>query len=50
MFVSPEVNPVNGQVRVWADVDNKQLTLRPGLRGHLAIHADKSQTARRERP
>lgn len=36
-FVSPEVQPVNGQVRVWADVENPQLTLRPGARGTLTI-------------
>lgn len=36
-FVSPELNPVNGQIRIWADVDNPQLTLRPGTRGQLTI-------------
>jgi multidrug efflux pump subunit AcrA (membrane-fusion protein) len=36
-FVSPEVQPVNGQVRVWADVENPQLKLRPGVRGTLTI-------------
>ena len=36
-FVSPEVQPVNGQVRIWADVENPQLTLRPGTRGTLTI-------------
>jgi macrolide-specific efflux system membrane fusion protein len=36
-FVSPEVQPVNGQVRVWADVENPQLALRPGVRGTLSI-------------
>jgi macrolide-specific efflux system membrane fusion protein len=36
-FVSPEVQPVNGQVRVWADVENPQLTLRPGVHGTLTI-------------
>jgi multidrug resistance efflux pump len=50
VFVSPEVNPVNGQVRVWAEVENRKLLLRPGLRGNLTIHADAAQTAKRERP
>jgi macrolide-specific efflux system membrane fusion protein len=36
-FVSPEVQPVNGQVRIWADVENPELTLRPGVRGTLTI-------------
>src|SRR5579872_7513207 len=47
VFVSPEVNPVNSQVRVWAEVDNKRLTLRPGLRGTLAIHPEQSETAKK---
>jgi macrolide-specific efflux system membrane fusion protein len=50
VFVSPEVNPVNGQVRVWAEVENPKLQLMPGLRGTLTIHPDAAQTARRERP
>lgn len=39
-FVSPEANPVNGQVRVLAEVDNAQGTLRPGLVGALTIDLD----------
>src|SRR5262245_2964816 len=50
VFVSPEVNPVNGQVRIWAEVENKKLQLRPGLRGNLTIHAETAQTAKREQP
>ena len=30
VFVSPEIDPVNGQVRVWAEIDNKDGKLRPG--------------------
>jgi RND family efflux transporter MFP subunit len=37
VFVSPEIDPVNGQVRVWAEIDNPQLTLRPGLHGSMTI-------------
>lgn len=37
VFVSPEVDPVNGQARVWAEVENKGLALRPGLHGTLRI-------------
>jgi macrolide-specific efflux system membrane fusion protein len=36
-FVSPEVDPVNGQVRIWAEIDNPQLKLRPGLHGSMVI-------------
>jgi len=50
VFVSPEVNPVNGQVRVWAEVENTKLELRPGLRGNLTIYPEAAQTAKRERP
>lgn len=37
VFVSPEVDPVNGQVRIWAEIDNADLKLRPGLHGSLTI-------------
>jgi multidrug efflux pump subunit AcrA (membrane-fusion protein) len=36
-YVSPEVDPVNGQVRIWAEIDNPQLKLRPGLHGSMVI-------------
>jgi macrolide-specific efflux system membrane fusion protein len=41
-FVSPEVDPVNGQVRFWAEIENADLALRPGLHGSLTISADDS--------
>ncbi len=37
VFVSPEIDPVNGQVRVWAEIDNGDLSLRPGQQGTLVI-------------
>ena len=37
VFVSPEVDPVNGQARVWAEVENPDGLLRPGLRASLTI-------------
>lgn len=37
VFVSPEVDPVNGQVRVLAEVENPGLTLRPGVRASLEV-------------
>lgn len=54
-FVSPEVNPVNGQVRIIAEVDNPDGTLRPGVPGVLVVStaateakvsADKTEAAR----
>jgi len=41
VFVSPEIDPVNGQVRFWAEIDNPQLKLRPGQSGTLVIHAQR---------
>ena len=42
VFVSPEVDPVNNQVRVLAEIDNPESLLRPGLRATLTI--DESAT------
>lgn len=39
VFVSPEVDPFNKQVRVLAEIDNPGLTLLPGLRGTLSVSA-----------
>jgi RND family efflux transporter MFP subunit len=36
-FVSPEISPVNGQARVWAEIDNSSGLLRPGLRPKMKI-------------
>lgn len=36
-FVSPEIDPVNGQVRIWADLPNGDGSLRPGLQGTILI-------------
>jgi macrolide-specific efflux system membrane fusion protein len=36
-FVSPEIDPINNQVRIWAEVDNKQRRLRPGDTVSLVI-------------
>jgi hypothetical protein len=48
VFVSPEVNPVNGQVRVWAEVENRGLLLRPGLQAALTIHLAEEPQADRK--
>ena len=39
VFVSPEISPVNGQLRIWAEIENPDLKLRPGLRGSMRIVA-----------
>ena len=37
VFVSPEINPVNGQVRFWAEIENRDLLLRPGMNAAISI-------------
>jgi len=36
-FVSPELEPVTGQTRLWATIKNPDGTLRAGLRGRLMV-------------
>ncbi len=38
VFVRPELNPLNNQIRVWAEIENDELLLRPGLSGSMTIH------------
>jgi len=37
VFVSPEVDPITGQVRVWAELDNREGQLRPGQPATMRI-------------
>ena len=37
VFATPEVNPVTGQIRVWAEADNIDGLLRPGVKGCLRV-------------
>jgi macrolide-specific efflux system membrane fusion protein len=37
VFVNPEIEPLNSQVRVWAEVENPDLKLRPGMQATLTI-------------
>ena len=39
-FISPEIIAADNRVRVWAEVQNKDLMLRPGMRASLLIDAD----------
>lgn len=50
VFVSPEVQPVTRQVRIWAEVENPQLTLRPGERGRLTISPAKREALAKPSP
>lgn len=42
VFVSPDANPVNGQVRVFLEIENPQGALRPGLKVQATIAAARS--------
>jgi len=37
IFVSPEVNRFNGQVRIWATIDNPRHQLRPGRSASMTV-------------
>ena len=37
VFVNPEIDPVDGKVRIWAEIDNEGMQLRPGLRGDMFV-------------
>jgi macrolide-specific efflux system membrane fusion protein len=37
VFVSPEIDPINSQVRVWAEVENEDLALRPGMQATVIV-------------
>jgi len=42
VFVDPEIDPVNNQVRIWVEVDNSSLLLRPGQSASLIIEPVRS--------
>jgi macrolide-specific efflux system membrane fusion protein len=37
VFISPEMDPITGQVRVWAEIDNRDARLRPGQPVNMTI-------------
>ncbi|MFO1001702.1 MAG: HlyD family efflux transporter periplasmic adaptor subunit [Planctomycetaceae bacterium] len=41
-FISPEVEPVNQQVRIWAEFDNPEKRIRPGLVTTMEVKSTKS--------
>lgn len=49
VFVSPEVETVTNQIRVWAEIDNSDGMLRPGLIGTMTIDSG-GQLATPEKP
>ncbi len=45
-FVSPEANPINGQVRIWAEIKNRNGLLRAGYLGTLVIKESSTEPAK----
>lgn len=37
VFVDPEIDPVNAQIRIWVEIENPELRLRPGMRAWLDL-------------
>jgi multidrug efflux pump subunit AcrA (membrane-fusion protein) len=37
VFVSPEVDPITSQVRIWAEIDNRNARLRPGQPARMMV-------------
>jgi RND family efflux transporter MFP subunit len=37
VFISPEIDPLNSQVRFWAEIENADLKLRPGMQATLTV-------------
>ena len=35
VFINPEADPVNGQIRIWAEIENRDRLLRPGQRWRM---------------
>jgi macrolide-specific efflux system membrane fusion protein len=40
VFVSPEVDPITSQVRVWAEIDNRDGQLRPGQAAKMVVKGE----------
>ena len=45
VFIHPEADPVNGQIRIWAEIENRDRLLRPGQRGRLKVFPKKQVRA-----
>jgi len=43
IFVSDELNPITGEVKLWAEIANPDHVLRPGMKGDLQINPKPNQ-------
>lgn len=50
VFLDPEIDPVNAQVRIWAEVENAGLQLRPGMRASMKLDDFSRLPARPAKP
>jgi multidrug efflux pump subunit AcrA (membrane-fusion protein) len=50
VFLDPEIDPVNAQVRIWAEVENTGLQLRPGMRASMKLDEFSRLPARPAKP
>lgn len=37
VFVSPEIDPINSQTRIWIEIENSNLQLRPGMTASVKV-------------
>lgn len=49
VFVDPMVDPVNAQLRVWAEIENRDRRLRPGMKGAMTIDASRAHQSGQRR-
>ncbi|MDP6445567.1 MAG: efflux RND transporter periplasmic adaptor subunit [Pirellulaceae bacterium] len=50
VFISPETDPVNRHVKIWATIDNRSGQLRAGAKGRLSIELGDSTATEKVRP
>jgi macrolide-specific efflux system membrane fusion protein len=50
VFVSPEVDPITGQVRIWAEINNRDGRLRPGQPVRMTVESEASKAESQQAP
>ncbi|HWL10812.1 MAG TPA: efflux RND transporter periplasmic adaptor subunit [Planctomicrobium sp.] len=49
-FVSPEIDPVNNEMRIWVEIDNPKDLIRPGMHGTLTIDVPAAKQVSQKTP
>jgi multidrug efflux pump subunit AcrA (membrane-fusion protein) len=39
VFVNPEIDPINSQVRIWIEIENNELKIRPGMAASVKVQS-----------